>query len=346
MHGAALGTADGLSPLVRVAGPPAGAPPDAPTWVLVHEGTGTLVPYRPLIRELARTAPVSGLVLDDLEAYLSADPEGEGARLAERHAESLLAGGLDRVHLVGYCMGGVLVPDLARRLRDAGAEVTGVSVISGYRVPYAVEDDVLAEYVFARLSRCDTTALGYPADPDGTAELIAAVAARHGDRIPDGGLAQGPGTALSPAGERALTALRTLSESTHEERLRAIGAAMPRDLGVPGDESGADEEGAGAGRAASERLVRGYRAVKHSLAVVGSHRPVPYDGPLTLVRQSGEAEVFPRMHQDMTAYWRRLAPDGFRVVDVPGDHFSCMQPPHVSHVAAALGVRAPEASGR
>ncbi|MFE6991730.1 hypothetical protein [Streptomyces pharetrae] len=69
---------------------------------------------------------------------------------------------------------------------------------------------------------------------------------------------------------------------------------------------------------------------------VASHRAAPYRGDATLIRQLGEAEIFPGMHHDMGAYWQRVCTGRLRLVDVPGDHFTCVRPPHAASVAALL----------
>ncbi|MEV6834713.1 amino acid adenylation domain-containing protein [Streptomyces sp. NPDC051133] len=308
------------SPLVRISGAPAGAE-DTPTRVLVHDGTGSLIPYRAVIQELSERLPLAGLVVDDVEAFLKADPRTQVAELADRHAEALLAEGLGRVHLVGYCMGGLLVPELARRLTSAGAEVTGLTVVSSYRVPYLVEDDLLAEYIFARLMRADLVGLGYPRDEGATRELVSATTALHGATVPQGSLVAWDAARLPAPAREALRAFQDLAGRPQEERLRAIGASMPVD----------DAE-----LRSEERLSRLFRIVKHSLVSVAAHEPTPCDLPATFVRQTGEAEIFPGMHRDMTDYWRRVCGEGLRIVDVPGDHFDCVRPPHARAVARAL----------
>ncbi|MYR72828.1 MULTISPECIES: non-ribosomal peptide synthetase [unclassified Streptomyces] len=325
------GTAGGppattASPLVRIGGGPGtsagpGGSGEPTTLLLVHDGTGTVGPYRALVQELSGRLPVAGLVVDDLDAYLGGDPGTLIAALADRYAGVLLDQGLTRVHLVGYCMGGLLATELAGRLGGAGAEVSGVSVISSYRVPYLVEDDLLAEYVFARMMRADTVALGYPRDEAATRALVTAATRRHGDRVPRGSLTERPATALGPAGTGALRAFRSLAARPQEERLRAIGAYLPQES---------------AELRAPERLERAFRTVKHSLAAVAAHRATPYTGATTLVRQRGEAEIFPGMHHDMRAYWQRVCGGGLRVTDVPGDHFTCVRPPHAAALAGHL----------
>ncbi|GAU68923.1 putative pyochelin synthetase [Streptomyces sp. NBRC 110611] len=313
----ALGSA---SPLVEIDPGPGGAD-GAATLVLVHDGTGTVGPYRALVRELSGTLPVAGLVVDDLDAYLDADPATVIGELAGRYAETLLAAGCSKVHLVGYCMGGLLVTELADRMTAAGGEVTEVSIISSYRVPYLVEDDLLAEYIFARMMRADTVGLGYPQDESAIRELVTEVTRKHGDRVPPGSMTELSPDVLGAKGALALRAFRALAARTQEERLRAVGAAMPQEstqLSSP------------------ERLARVFRAVKHSLVAVAGHRATPYPGDVTLFRQVGEAEIFPGMHHDMGAYWQQVCTGGLRLVDVPGDHFSCVQPPHAAAVAALL----------
>ncbi|SPE99883.1 non-ribosomal peptide synthetase [Streptomyces sp. MA5143a] len=315
-----LAGAAAASPLVRLSDGAAGAAATA-TRVLVHDGTGTLIPYRAVIRELGDRLPLAGLVVDDIEAFLKADPRTQVAELAERHAEALLAEGLGKVHLVGYCMGGLLVPELARRLTAAGAEVTGLTVISSYRVPYLVEDDLLAEYIFARLMRADLVGLGYPRDESATRDLVRATTEHFANTVPQGSLVDRPESDLTGPGREALRAFRALAERPQTDRLRAIGASMPVE----------DAE-----LRSEERLSRLYRIVKHSLVSVASHEAMPCDLPATFVRQTGEAEIFPGMHRDMTEYWQQVCGEGLRVVDVPGDHFTCVQTPNAEAVARAL----------
>ncbi|MFD7305242.1 amino acid adenylation domain-containing protein [Streptomyces pharetrae] len=319
--GATEGTGS-ASPLVELAAGPEGAAGAAPApLVLVHDGTGTVAPYRALVPELARRLPVAGLVVDDLDSYLDTDPTTLIGRLADRYAEVLSARGHTRVHLVGYCMGGLLAAELADRITAAGGEVTRLSIISSYRVPYLVEDDLLAEYIFARMMRADPVGLGYPRDESAIRALVAAVTEKHDGRVPPGSLTEPAAAALGPAAAGALRAFESLAARPQQERLRAIGAAVPQEdarLGSP------------------ERLARIYRAVRHSLVAVASHRAAPYRGDATLIRQLGEAEIFPGMHHDMGAYWQRVCTGRLRLVDVPGDHFTCVRPPHAASVAALL----------
>jgi amino acid adenylation domain-containing protein len=70
------------------------------------------------------------------------------------------------------------------------------------------------------------------------------------------------------------------------------------------------------------RTTAGRRALRR-------YAPEPYAGPIVLLQTT--VEDLPR-----GLGWRALAPNGFRVVEVQGDHHSMLMPPHVENVATAL----------
>ncbi|MQU23334.1 amino acid adenylation domain-containing protein, partial [Pseudomonas helleri] len=131
--------------------------------VLVHEGLGTLLPYRGLIAELAGSGPLLGLAVHDSDDYLSLTPEHINATLGKRYAQALWDSGRRHFDLLGYCSGGLVALELAKALLQLGAEVRHVDIVSSYRIPYLVEDEVLMLYSFAGTLGLDTAALGLPA---------------------------------------------------------------------------------------------------------------------------------------------------------------------------------------
>ncbi|MDT9646922.1 thioesterase domain-containing protein, partial [Pseudomonas sp. JV245A] len=144
-------------------------------------------------------------------------------QLAERYADTLQAEGRRQVSIVGYCLGGLLATELAACLAARSIEVLQLSVISSYRVPFMIEDDLLAEYVFARVMQADPLALGYPEDEQAMERTIARVLAQTPGRVPQGSL-----LALSEDAQcaPALACLRRLAHKTPEQRLQAIAEAM------------------------------------------------------------------------------------------------------------------------
>lgn len=150
--------------------------------VLVHEGLGTLLPYRGLIAELAgngpllERAPLLGLAVHNSDDYLSLPAEHVNATLGKRYAQALWDSGRRSFDLLGYCSGGLVALELAKALLQLGAEVRQLDIVSSYRIPYVVDDEVLMLYSFAATLGLDGAALGLP-----TAEQLQASAALNLD---------------------------------------------------------------------------------------------------------------------------------------------------------------------
>ncbi|MGE8405791.1 MAG: amino acid adenylation domain-containing protein [Pseudomonas sp.] len=130
--------------------------------VLVHEGLGTLLPYRGLIAELAGHGPLLGLAVHDSEEYLRLPAQHVNATLGKRYAQALWDSGRRRFDLLGYCSGGLVTLELAKALLQLGVEVGQVDIVSSYRIPYRVDDELLILHSFAATLGLDTQALGLP----------------------------------------------------------------------------------------------------------------------------------------------------------------------------------------
>ncbi|WP_258054321.1 thioesterase domain-containing protein, partial [Pseudomonas aeruginosa] len=147
--------------------------------VLVHEGLGTLLPYRPLLRALGEGRPLLGLAVHDSDAYLAIPAEHLNACLGRRYAEALHRAGLREVDLLGYCSGGLVALETAKSLVQRGVRVRQLDIVSSYRIPYRVDDERLLLFSFAATLGLDTAALGFPA-PERLGQAVqAAVSYTH-----------------------------------------------------------------------------------------------------------------------------------------------------------------------
>ncbi|SDL60726.1 non-ribosomal peptide synthetase [Nonomuraea jiangxiensis] len=302
------------SPLIPLGGEPGTG---GPLRVLVHEGSGTLAPYRALSRLLAaKGGPLAGLAVTDVETYLAEDPRGLIERRAARYARALLDTGAPAFHVVGYCMGGLLATEVARQLTEAGADVAGLTVISSYTLPRIIEDELIVEYVFAKVMGVDPAEAGYPADEGLMSKVFELLLREDPGRVPAGRVTELTGE-LAPAA----ACFRAQAARPQAERLAAIGRAA--------NTSHADPD-------VERHVATFFRVVRHSLLAVGSHQPEPYAGDITFLRQLGDTRFLPWLRDDMTGFWRELCLGELRVADIPGDHFGCLQPPNVEEVATLL----------
>ena len=225
-----------LDPLVRL------VPGEGVPRVLVHEGLGTLLPYRPLLRALGEGRPLLGLAVHDSDAYLAIPAEHLNACLGRRYAEALHGAGLREVDLLGYCSGGLVALETAKSLVQCGVRVRQLDIVSSYRIPYRVDDERLLLFSFAATLGLDTAALGFPA-PERLGQAVQAALAQTPERLGAEALAELPGLAdLVALRGRVLQAASGSADAASVERdtlyrlfchsVRASQAAAPEPVGA------------------------------------------------------------------------------------------------------------------
>lgn len=79
----------------------------------------------------------------------------------------------------------------------------------------------------------------------------------------------------------------------------------------------------------------------HSLAAVAAWSEPPVTVPVTFLRQRDPLSFLPDLGDDMTSFWVDGCLGGLDVVDVDGDHFTCLDAAHAPAVADLVVARAP-----
>lgn len=296
-----------------------GTAADRTTWVLVHAGSGTLQPYQALLPHLrgAHDGPLVGLQVGDMKRYLDLAPETVIDRLAADYTRELLGTG-DRFRVIGYCVGGLLATEIARTLTETGATVEDLTVISSYRPP-AVHDELMVEFVFALAMGVDLAEAGLPEDAERCYAAIRSILDRTPDRTPEGALAGLDGE-FRDVGDR----FRALARRSQEDRL----AAMHRASTAGGAYN--------SGSYSLEEFIGFYSVFRQSMHAVSRHRPGPYLGPVTLLRNSESSTLLPGTRADVGEFWQRICVGELTVHDVPGDHFGCVAAERAPGRAALL----------
>ena len=256
--------------------------------VLIHEGLGTLLPYRPLIRALGRERPLLGLAVHDSEAYLAIPAAHLNACLGRHYAAALHAAGLREVDLLGYCSGGLLALETARSLVQRGVRVRQLDIVSSYRIPYRIDDERLLLFSFAATLGLETAALGFP-EPAALASLIHAALAGSHTTLPAQTLAALP----------ALADLDALRQCVLQAASGSTGAAS----------------------AERETL---YRLFCHSVRASQVDTPVPYVGGLRLFVPGAGHPLVPDYAGALARDWQAAALGACHIHEVPGGHFDCL----------------------
>ncbi|WP_329160028.1 amino acid adenylation domain-containing protein [Streptomyces sp. NBC_01717] len=292
---------------------------DEPTTVLVHAGTATIMPYRALITEIRRRSPglaeVVGVEVPDLNGFLAAPPEGLIEQLAADYARALTANGRSRFHVVGYCLGGLIATEVARNLAESGAEVESLTVISSHSPRFRLDDELLAEYSFAVMMGIDPAELGFPDDQYRVAVAADAVLAASPGVLPDGGLA-----ALPEEYEDVASRFRRLTDVPRATRIARMCEAVP----------------ASAGSYEPDHMTRLFLAFRQSVFAITRYDAEPYAGDITFLRHDG-AYPFPGSKDAVTTYWEELTLGDLDIVDIGGDHYSCLSVEHAPGILKTLG---------
>ncbi|MFB7496396.1 amino acid adenylation domain-containing protein [Streptomyces sp. NPDC056161] len=292
---------------------------EEPTTVLVHAGTATIMPYRALITEIRRRSPglaeVVGVEVPDLDGFLAAPPEGLVEQLAADYARALTAEGRSRFHVVGYCLGGLIATEVARNLAESGAEVESLTVISSHSPRFRLDDELLAEYSFAVMMGIDPADLGFPDDQYRVAAAADAVLAADPGVLPDGGLA-----ALPEEFGDVASRFRALADVPRATRIARMCEAVP----------------ASAGTYQPDHMARLFLAFRQSVFAITRYDAEPYAGDITFLRHDG-AYPFPGSKDAVTAYWEELTLGDLDIVDIGGDHYSCLSVEHAPGILKTLG---------
>jgi pyochelin synthetase len=277
------------------------------------------MPYRALVTEIRRRSPgvadVVGLEVPGLDRYLAAPPEGLIEQLAADYARALRAGGDSRFHVVGYCLGGLIATEVARNLAESGAQVESLTVISSHSPRFRLDDELLSEYSFAVMMGIDPADLGFPDDQYRVAAAADAVLAGSPGVLPDGGLA-----ALTGEYADVATRFKALAAVPRAARIARMCEAVP----------------ASAGSYEPDHMTRLFSAFRQSVFAITRYTAEPYAGDITFLRHDG-AYPFPGSKAAVTEYWEELTLGDLEIIDIGGDHFSCLSVEHAPAVLKTLG---------
>jgi len=297
-----LGTGQGFTSATEIA-------------ICVHDGSGGLAPYEQVVPHLRaagdRVPDLYGLCRVPGDGYSQIPPAELFTTLAARYSESIVALAPSKVHLLGYCMGGLLSAEIAKCLEEAGIDVGTVTVVSSYRVPMDVEDDDVLDYCFAQIMGVSPTALGMQVDDDAVRGAFTRARARYVDVIPAG--------ALRSVAEPALAACLERSAEAGKPRLELLA------------ESGVLGESWEVGSLTELRSV-----FVHSLRAVAHGAAEPFLGDIHFLRQRGDIHFLPTLQEDMTAFWADYCLGELTISDIDGNHFDCLTGENAQSVAKLL----------
>lgn len=300
------------SPLVYL-GTGQGFTAGAEIAICVHDGSGGLAPYDQLVPHLgeAGVTDLYGLRRVPADGYSRIAPAELFTTLAARYSTPIISLAPTKVHLLGYCMGGLLAAEIAKCLEEAGIDVGSVTAVSSYRVPMDVEDDDILDYCFAQILGVAPEVLGLQVDDDAVRGAFTRARARYHDVIPAG--------ALRGSAEPELAACLERSAQAGEPRLKLLA-----DSGVLGQSWDV------------ETLAELRSIFVHSLRAVVHGAAEPFLGDIHFLRQRGDIHFLPTLQEDMTAFWSDYCLGELTISEIDGTHFDCLTGENAQSVAKLL----------
>ncbi|URX61839.1 amino acid adenylation domain-containing protein [Luteibacter anthropi] len=293
------------------------------TRVMFHAALGTLDYFQHLGKSLAaqQQGPVIGVAVADTERYLAIEPRRLIETVADDYAERLLAEGHTRFQLVGYCLGGLLATEVARRLLARGVDVVDLSLVDSIPMFIDTDEELAFEAIFVPNLNLDPVkaVFGPGVEDMDVYRAIDRLMHEHDRKVPAGAMAALSGDAGLDAVAKAA---RLRAAIPQDERLAAYAAAASAQAGLP----------------VSPELVPAlFRVCRHSMRAA-RFDPPPYVGDMTYLRCEEQQSfgVTGGVGHLAAPFWENTCLGDFRLIDVPGNHFSVIEPPHVAIVTEHL----------
>ncbi|KAF1007468.1 MAG: Phenyloxazoline synthase MbtB [Luteibacter sp.] len=293
------------------------------TRVMFHAALGTLDYFQHLGKALSaqQQGPVIGVAVADTERYLAIDPRKLIDTVADDYAQRLVDEGHTRFQLVGYCLGGLLATEVARRLLQRGLDVVDLSLVDSIPMFIDTDEELAFEAIFVPNLNLDPVkaVFGPEVDDADVYRAIERLMTDHDRKVPSGAMAELRGDAGMEIVAQAAKRRAALSQ---DERLAGYAAAAASQAGLP----------------VSPELVPAlFRVCRHSMRAA-RFDPPPFVGDMTFLRCEEQQSfgVTGGVGHLAAPFWEDTCLGEFRLIDVPGNHFSVIEPPHVSVVTAHL----------
>ncbi|OLU33797.1 non-ribosomal peptide synthetase [Pseudomonas sp. PA27(2017)] len=310
---------------------PFGGGDQGPLRVMFHAALGTLDYFQHLGQALAQqqVGPVVGIAVADTEQYLAHAPHQLIERVADDYAQRLLDEGHSRFQLIGYCLGGLLATEVARRLSERGAEVLDLSLIDSIPMFIDTDEELAYEAIFVPNLNLDPVkaVFGEQVRDDDVYRAIELLMDNPGRQVAQGAMAALQGDAGLQAVAQAVRQRSALSQA---QRLAHYAELASGQAGVP---------------ISAELIPTLFNVCRHSMRAA-RFDPPPYLGNITYLRclEQQSFGITAGVGHLSAPFWEQVCLGDFRLIDVPGNHFSVIEPPHVKlvteHLLQALEARA------
>ncbi|MBV4429414.1 amino acid adenylation domain-containing protein [Clostridium tyrobutyricum] len=288
--------------------------------VLVHDGTGTISPYNYIVPYLTKSNNcLMAIQCDDMDEYITVEPERLIPFLGEKYAQILLKTGKQEFNLIGYCMGGLIALEIAKVLTESGKKVKSFINIDTTPSRRMLDNELLMERAFGMIIGADIKKVGHTVEDSLLKKAINKLGEEHREKISNDELLNLHGEFL-PISQ----CYKKLVKKTHEERLNEIYNTIPN----------ANYEILGHQKARFDTL---YRVFCHSFRAVISYDPGIYMGDaIVLSCKNKNSSFLPVENTDNEKFWNKVIMGNIKMKNIEGEHLTCMSALHAENISKII----------
>lgn len=279
-----------------------------PYRIVVHAGLGTMNAFKYLNKHLAQQdfGTVISISIQDIDQYLALDSAMLIDHLADDYVQQIMAKQVKQVQLIGYCMGGLIALEMARRLMERGVEIIDFTLIDSAPVLYDIEDSIALELIFITNFYITVEDVYKEASNQHLMEAIMHIFYQHNESLSASSLEE-----LKHVEEfkDIYRFIKNLSQRSRKQRFQDYRAAIEKKTGeiIP-----------------DEMLEGYYNIYLHSFK--GSNvRPMAYFGDIRYLVAEEDMDFIFTDRQDTLKFWKDLCIGHFEEIAIAGNHITCIE---------------------
>jgi len=279
-----------------------------PYRIVVHAGLGTMNAFKYLNKHLAQqdVGTVISISIQDIDQYLALDSAMLIDHLADDYVQQIMVKQVKQVQLIGYCMGGLIALEMARRLMERGVEIIDFTLIDSAPVLYDIEDSIALELIFITNFYITVEDVYKGASNQHLMEAIMHIFYQHNKSLSASSLEK-----LKHIEEfkEIYCFIKNLSQRSRKQRFQDYRAAIEKKTGeiIP-----------------DEMLEGYYNIYLHSFK--GSNvRPMAYFGDIRYLVAEEDMDFIFTDRQDTLKFWKDLCIGHFEEIAIAGNHITCIE---------------------
>lgn len=294
---------------------------NGPLRIILHAGLGTMNCFRYLIKYLVKQdiGPVIGIAVKDAEKYSSIEPEELIEHIADDYVDRIMEYENDDVQIIGYCLGGLIAVEVAKRLAERNVNVVDLVLIDSHPVQADIKDELFLESIFITNFYINLPQVYNEITIDELDYTFKRLFEKHSDNIPENALCNldGDETVI-----KARNLFKRLSTLTKEERFNDYVNAMHKITGenIPVD------------------MAMGMFNIYCQSFKAAQYEPSIYMGDVRFLLAREDFRYLANSSQKSLDFWQQFCLGEFDVTKIDGDHISCIEDeknvPHLAELVA------------